>query len=223
MTDPIVTEAQLAEARAAVDQAAAEVRDVRRKVWTNPADLRIATATLAGAEDHLAGLIERQQERAAHLDARQSREVAAAADLDQWAGELDASRTRLVDAVSAAESAMLDALRATTAHDALVSQVRDGLIGHGLVGEPGHTFDTQAGERSGLWLRGRRWGATDVSGVLARSVARVARAALGSNMTARMFEGVQRGAQQRIPADLFEGQPDLPQTKQPRTFAPWAN
>lgn len=221
MTAPIVTEAQLAEARAAVDQAAAEVRELHRKPWTLPAELQSATANRTAAEERLARLIERQAEWSAYLDARQAHEDAAAPELDRWAGELDASRARLVDAVSAAESAMLAALRATTAHDALVSQVRDGLIGHDLVGAPGPTFDTSAGERSGLWLRGRRWGAVDASGVLARSVTRVAHAVFGRGHVT--FEGVGRGAQQRIPADLFEGQADLPQTKEPRRFAPWAN
>jgi hypothetical protein len=224
VTSGIVTEEQVTAAREAVETTTAEVRDLRRQSWAKPAHIKEALAEQTAAEEHLAGLLEQQQARAERLAERQSREQAAATDLDHWSSELDASRARLVDAVTAAEKAMLAALDQAAEHDALVASVRDGLVGHGLVVEPSENHETAAGERAGVWLRGRRWGSVDPSGVLARSAARIARAVLGAgHMTALQLTGAERGSHRRLPGDLFDGQADLPQTGHAaRRFVPWS-
>ncbi|MFC6090720.1 hypothetical protein [Saccharothrix lopnurensis] len=228
MTARFITDDAIRDARTAPEEAAEQARELRRRPWTPAEDLRTAAVHQVNAEGHLADLLAQQRQQVERLAQRQACEAAAVADLDQWSAELEDSCQRLADLVAVAESAMLAAAQQAADHDMLVTRVREGLMGHGLTAEEHHDHATAAGKHMGLWLRGTRWAPVFLPAVLARSMARIARAALGAAAaTSRQLNGMAKGTQAQCPnsplSDLFGDAPELSALDySPRRLVPWA-
>ena len=92
------------------------------------------------------------------------------------AGRLEASRVELVDAVAAAESALLTALGVAKTHHALVRESQQELIGVGLRLAEGDDDRATGADRSGVRIHGTWWAPLEPYEVLVWVVARLARA-----------------------------------------------
>lgn len=194
----IISDLEIAAARDQAEAAERELAEAEHQAMGRSVIDEVTAASLTrltlSARTHRAKVVDlesRQAEQRRELEARASRESKAAKALAAAERELAASQARLVAAVTEAEAATSNAVKAAQAHDELVARHRTGLAGLGLLLSdvtPDIDHATGAAERVGLRLHGRHWAPVEAGALLARTAWRVARATLGQEhpLTARL-------------------------------------
>lgn len=222
---PPVTALMVEQARDQADRASENYRQLQQRMNGVLSDeqalaLGEAKARAAGTAEALERLIEVREAQEAVISARRAREDHAKADISRLDEDLAASRQKLLDLVTTAESALLAALRHAERHDTLVTEAQRALQGRELTAMPGHDFATLATTR-GARLGGRMWLRVDSAGVLVRSLQRVVRAMFPqSHQLSRNVDGLARTCVSRLGAELFTDAPDLGVAEQPQIIRP---
>lgn len=182
----IITDLEITAAQDQADAAARELAAAEQNLGDGSVNdetagrLAVLAARARQSQRKVDDLRSRQASQRDQLAARAAVETSHTATLDRAAAQLSASRVRLADAITRAQSALLSAFDAAAEHDALVDFHRAELVAAGLgledvAPDADHLTGAATGMSRAMRLRGQSWypiSPAAVLGWIARQVAR---------------------------------------------------